>query len=212
MTWTPRSIIGAPYHRSAEAMAVSVASAGPCAKSKRGAVIVTSNRWNVYRAFNGPPAGVSCTADDTCKSTCRIKAMHAEQRALFAAGRHARGAEMVHAKVVDGKLVPSGPPSCGQCSKAAFDAGIAGFWLYHQFEGGPRWHRWDMDLFHARSLASENERAAEAQAKADERIRAAVDLALYPRDTEREYLRHKAGCRDGESLHDAIVRLRAVQP
>lgn len=212
MDWTPKTALGAPYHRSAEAMAVGVANTSPCEEEEHGAVVVTSNHQAVFRGHNGPPAGVSCTAGDTCRSTCRARSVHAEARAIHLAGHQARGSELVHVKVVNGALVTSGRPSCGQCAKAAMDAGIAGVWLYHQFEDGPRWYRYRMAEFHALSLVGEEERAVEGRIRVDELIRQTIDNEIRIRNTEREYLRHAAGCAEGESLLDAIVRLRAVTP
>jgi hypothetical protein len=45
-------------------------------------------------------------------------------------------------------LVPSGGPSCAQCSKLALAAGIVGVWLYH--ENG--WRRYGAGEFHRLSL------------------------------------------------------------
>jgi hypothetical protein len=65
------------------------------------------------------------------------------------AGLHAQGCDMLHVKTVDGELVPSGGPSCVQCSKLALAAGIAGVWLFH--EDG--WRRYGAVEFHELSLA-----------------------------------------------------------
>jgi hypothetical protein len=54
----------------------------------------------------------------------------------------------LHVKTVNGELVPSGGPSCVQCSKLALVCGIAGFWLYHE-EG---WRRYPMQEFHQLSI------------------------------------------------------------
>ncbi len=57
--------------------------------------------------------------------------------------------DMIHAKVVDGELVPSGGPSCWQCSKAILaDGRIGGVWLFHN-EG---WRRYGATEFHRLTL------------------------------------------------------------
>lgn len=57
---------------------------------------------------------------------------------------------MLHVKVVNKEIVPSGPPSCVECSKLALAAGIGFFWLYHD-EG---WKRYAMLDFHEQSIAN----------------------------------------------------------
>ena len=90
-----------------------------------------------------------------CSKIC----VHAEQAALLDAGidLHTRRGEceVAHLKVVDGEPVPSGPPSCVECSKLMLTAGIAAVWLLHESpEGGPpQWRRYDADDFHRRTLA-----------------------------------------------------------
>ena len=68
--------------------------------------------------------------------------MHAEERALddslvwLGRGRGPRPAgwrlHLLHVKIGgDGRVAPSGPPSCGRCSKRILDVGtVAGVWLY----------------------------------------------------------------------------------
>jgi deoxycytidylate deaminase len=121
----------------------------PC-RSKRGAVVFHEELgWTRIwaRGHNSTP---DCDGSPRCKATCRTRAVHAEQAALIRAGLHALGRDLLHVKTIDGQLVPSGGPSCVECSKLALAARIAGVWLYH--ENG--WHRYDATEFHRQSLAA----------------------------------------------------------
>jgi deoxycytidylate deaminase len=113
-----------------------------CQKSKRGVVIWIregSGEYNI--GFNSPPSPFECTGTEACHSNCNKIAVHAEQSALIDAlikGLFSWAAdlgsslEMLHVKVVDGKAVPSGPPSCWQCSRLILEAGIKSMWLLHE--------------------------------------------------------------------------------
>lgn len=130
-------------------LAVEEARRSPC-QSKRGAVIFDA-RGVVAHGFNRQVPPLVCDGSDACKRTCRHSAVHAEQAALLAAGVMARGRDMLHVKVVDGGLVPSGGPSCGQCSRLIVCAGIRHMWLFH--EDG--WRRYDAEEFHRLSVEAE---------------------------------------------------------
>ena len=129
-------------------LAIEVAGLSPC-RSKRGSVIFAAGDV-IAHGHNHKPSGFECDGSAACKATCRAEAVHAEQVALLQAGHAARGAEMLHVKAVDGQLVPSGGPSCVQCSKLGLYAGVAGIWLYH--EQGWRWY--DAAEWHRLSLAA----------------------------------------------------------
>ena len=104
----------------------------PCAKSKRG-VIIVNNGDIVGRGFNGPPRGIECEPD-VCMSVCSHYAVHAEQNAILDAltnGRPLQGATMYHIKVKEGAAKPSERPDCGQCSKISIQAGVAELVLWH---------------------------------------------------------------------------------
>lgn len=66
--------------------------------------------------------------------------MHVEQAALLDAleqedlteENRVDGASMLHVKVIDGKAVPSGEPSCWQCSRLILASGIKTMWLLHE--------------------------------------------------------------------------------
>lgn len=128
------------------AAALRAAAQSPC-RSKRGAAIFTNTRL-VVTGFNHRPDG--CDGSALCKASCRVTAIHAEQDALLGVSVLAEGADMLHVKSVDGALVPSGPPSCVQCSKALLHAGIANMWLYH----ADGWKRYPAREFHWLSLAA----------------------------------------------------------
>lgn len=135
-------------------LAVEAALLSPC-QSKRGVVIFRGD-YVISRGYNYKPRGFACDGSDACKSTCRIEAVHAEQHALLQAGLAACGADLVHVKSVDGRLVPSGDPSCVQCSKLILAVGIDGVWLFH--EDG--WQRYDAERFHRLSLRSNRDKTA----------------------------------------------------
>jgi deoxycytidylate deaminase len=131
------------------ACAIATATFSPCDKSKRGVVIYrSSDHVLVAAAFNSPPVPFVCTGSEACRAACSKVAVHAEQRAIIEAGHACRGAYVVHAKVVGDDLVPSGGPSCWQCSRLMLDAGIAGVWLYQ--ESG--WRLYNAVDFHALTL------------------------------------------------------------
>lgn len=119
-----------------------------CAKIKRG-VVIFSPAGMLVSAYNSPPEPFRCDESAACAAVCNKVAVHAEEAALLAVGRHAHGCDLMHVKVVNGAPVPSGPPSCWQCSRAIVAAGIAGVWLLH--EEGLR--RYEAGEFHRLTLA-----------------------------------------------------------
>lgn len=70
---------------------------------------------------------------------------------MLDAGGLVCGAHLIHVKAVDGKAVPSGPPSCPRCSSVILAAGISVVWLLH--EAG--WTPYTSEHFHAQTLAHE---------------------------------------------------------
>jgi len=114
--------------------AVSIGNKSPCQKSKRGVVI-----FNQYGLLgwgnNHPPKPFVCDGSEGCRGSCNKLAVHAEQAALIDAMNDQEpmlDAEMLHVKVIDGVAVPSGPPSCWQCSRLILDSGIQKVWLLHE--------------------------------------------------------------------------------
>ncbi len=85
--------------------------------------------------FNGPPRGFTCDGSDECRRDCPKLCLHAEQRAIHEATRatphdNLTAYELVHVKVVDGKVVHGGTPSCWQCSRLVVESSLRGVWLY----------------------------------------------------------------------------------
>ena len=136
------------------ALATSIGAQSPCAKSKRGVVVFQTGgampTQLIASGCNGPPGDFVCDGSDACRAVCGKIAVHAEDRAIRGAGRFAEGADLLHVKVVDGVAVPSGGPSCWQCSRTIVDAGIEGVWLLHA--DGLR--RYTAAEFHCLTLAA----------------------------------------------------------
>lgn len=110
--------------------AVAFARRSPCAKSKRGVVILRENGSIVGAGFNHPPAGLVCTGDEACRAACGQLCVHAEMDALREVGNRGGPLEVVHIKVVDGKPVPGGGPSCSPCARDMLDDGrVIAVWL-----------------------------------------------------------------------------------
>lgn len=130
--------------------AIRVAKQSPCQKSKRGAAIWTEGAM-IASGNNHPPGEFKCAGDSSCRNSCNKVAVHAEAAAIVRAaaiGVSIHGLEMLHVKVVDEELVPSGPPSCWQCSRLILESGISNMWLYH--EDG--WRQYSASEFHLLTL------------------------------------------------------------
>jgi deoxycytidylate deaminase len=111
----------------------------PCAKSNRGVVIfrrLGHRAGAVEVGWNEPPAPMKCDGSDLCREHCNRLCVHAEMTALLRLLRQPAlrlsEFEMLHVKVVDGKPVPSGPPSCWQCSRLILQVGLKAMWLLHE--------------------------------------------------------------------------------
>lgn len=130
------------------AEAIEEAKLSPC-QSKRGAAVFRGDTVD-GTGHNHLVEPFTCDGSDACKRTCRAHAVHAEQAAMIEARGYCYGSELLHVKVVDGELVPSGGPTCSQCSKIAVEAGIAGVWLYH----ADGWRRYEATEFHRLSVLS----------------------------------------------------------
>lgn len=137
--------------------AVTAARYSTCQKSQRGVVIwrrcagpagILSHGWN-------HPAVGRCDGSAACRRDCSKTCVHAEMYALTDAaqlGKGIRGAEMLHVKVVDGEPVPSGPPSCWQCSRHIAFSGLVAMWLLEEVDGEPRLVRYNPVEFHRLTL------------------------------------------------------------
>lgn len=128
--------------------AVELANLSPCSKSKRGVVIF--NRYRVLgRGYNHPPGPFICAGDDACRAACGRICIHAEQAALLDYEQGGDDTELLHVKVEGAQAVPSGPPSCWQCSRLILLVpDIQGVWLLH--EAGLR--RYSSIEFHRETL------------------------------------------------------------
>lgn len=112
------------------AAAVKIGATSPCAKSKRGVVIFDSVVHSVNSFGKNHPAVGTCDGSDACRRDCTKRCVHAEQAALLKLAP-CKEAVLLHIKVVDGKGVPGGPPSCIECSKLIVASGkIAHVWLW----------------------------------------------------------------------------------
>lgn len=144
-----------------------VGASSPCAKSKRGAVIFNPEEadrildgrtaleqanisgWSLEGAQSGtlrtaahnrPPAPMVCTGTEACRANCGKLCNHAEALAILYSNEYGGDqaeCEMVHVKVVDGKVVAGGPPSCWQCSRLILETGLRGIWLYEENDECP---------------------------------------------------------------------------
>lgn len=114
--------------------AIEMSSYSLCGKSKRGVVIWNPFGNNWVGGWNEPPDTFMCQEIDICEKYCGQLCVHAEQNALLKAGPHmVAPLELLHVKTVDGKAVPSGKPSCLECSKLILAVGvnIKVVWLLH---------------------------------------------------------------------------------
>ncbi len=137
--------------------AVSYAMLSPCAKSKRGALLVDMNA-RVYsqrgvvvgHGFNAPPGSDRCDGSDACRAACGRRCEHAEAAAIRNAleGPDSRGSlhglHMLHVKAHGHVAVSSNEPSCERCSVTMLAHGIGVMWLLTST--GLR--AWDMADFH----------------------------------------------------------------
>jgi deoxycytidylate deaminase len=131
----------------------------PCEKSKRGAALFNRERHDQWEdnpppsfmligaatetrrdhviaatGFNGQPAPFTCSGSDLCRRDCAQLCLHAEERAIRAAGAldDVVDLELVHVKVVNGEVVPGKGPGCAQCSRLIVETSIRGIWLFEQ--------------------------------------------------------------------------------
>lgn len=130
------------------AIALEASTSSPCQKSKRGAVAFR-DRELVALGWNHRPDGAACDGSERCRANCAREAVHAEQ-VLIVSTADLDGADVIHVKSIDGRLVESPGPKCVECSKLLTAAGAAAVWLYH-LEG---WRRYEIAEFHRLSLAA----------------------------------------------------------
>lgn len=146
--------------------AISHAINGNCSKSRRGVAIWRPRGSLLSVACNRRADGLRCDGSAACRRDCKQICTHAEEVALHAAGVSVKGAELLHIEMVlqddipsdiepgkqiiidDWTGVPSGPPSCVECSKMILEAGIAGVHLFH----ADGWRRYTAVEFHQATL------------------------------------------------------------
>lgn len=118
-------------------IATMCAQGSPCKKSRRG-VVLWRRDFNsyIYKGCNHPPRPFVCNGSQECADACSKICIHAEQDAIMDAVRNLdnlRYFQLLHVKVnAEGNPVPSGPPSCWQCSKLILISGIERVWLLHE--------------------------------------------------------------------------------
>lgn len=135
--------------------AISASLKSPC-RSKRGVVIFRHHRVE-STGFNYKPLPFECDSSERCKETCGEEAVHAEEAALLnGMGVELYGADLLHVKTVNGKLVPSGGPSCVKCSRLILHCMLKHVWLYH--EDG--WRSYEAVEFHRLSLEAHRAKKA----------------------------------------------------
>lgn len=110
--------------------AIIAARRSTCHKDQRGAAVWHAARGGLVAASNGPPEPFACDGSDICRAACGKLAVHAEMRAVNrylrgVTGFATTGMQVLHIRVVDGKPVTSGPPSCITCSRDMLDAGVS---------------------------------------------------------------------------------------
>lgn len=139
------------------AKAVEAASWSKCLKSQRGVVIWRRSGGVLSQGFNFPVT-TACDGSDACKADCAKRCIHAEQHALMEAQRYGKGvhgAEMLHVKTVNGAPVPSGEPSCWQCSRVIATSDLAAMWLLVlNADGDPVLRRYTTREFHELTLTN----------------------------------------------------------
>lgn len=132
---------------------VKAAAAGPCAKSKRGAIIAADGL--MLTAVNAPAGGRPCDGSAACRANCSQVCNHAEERAVLQALRHRplHRAHVIHVAVdPDGTPRDKAVPGCVSCSRLMLEAGVEFVWLWG---GAPaRWQVWTAADFHAATLAN----------------------------------------------------------
>lgn len=165
--------------------AIVFARTSPCRKSRRGCAIFNPAAAGVAgliigAGFNGQVPPWRC--DGTCnrkledgRSVCGLTAEHAEYRAIISAidclalsnrwstEQRLGGMELVHIKVNEnGVPVPSGGPSCIDCSRHVVSSRLEAVWLFQHgtvtdANGIGRhtpasWVRWPALDFHAETM------------------------------------------------------------
>lgn len=124
-----------------------------CRKSHRGAIAwYAQGKTFTFASGTNMPLGRPCDGTAGCAATCPFRCVHAEVQALNGMRRGTFSElQLLHVKVADGKPVPSGGPSCADCSKfiLLFQPRVAAVWLLH----ADGWRNYDPEEFHELSVA-----------------------------------------------------------
>lgn len=178
------------------------AAKSPCMKSKRGSVLfnpeeiegwatgsgdyreTTVEQFIVASGWNGPPPDFRCTRNSICRKACGQICVHAEERAIRAAGClvDLEDLELVHIKVQEfpiemgpvelahtqlmtlpeGRFAPvaTGTPSCTTCARTIADTAIKGVWLWempgrYDDDPAPAWRFYEPREFYERTMDHE---------------------------------------------------------
>ncbi len=135
-------------------------SRGPCAKSKRVSAIISCSletydgisSYPYIIATNTPPGKFVCLNNEACKANCNKVCVHAEENVILKAFQYrtieVAGGACLHLKIVDGKPVPSGKPSCVYCSRKILQSGLKYMFLFHE----TGWCRYTAEEFHEHTL------------------------------------------------------------
>lgn len=117
-------------------LAAKEAKKSTCKKSQRGVVIIRGGVI-LSKGHNKVTLSELCNPciRENIKDNSRVElcsAIHAEQMALLnVKNRLLKDAKMYHIEVKDGKMKPSGNPSCTVCSRMIYEAEIE-FVLWHE--------------------------------------------------------------------------------
>lgn len=140
---------------------IKIGSRGPCCKSKRVSAIISSDTIEIYDdicqhpyivATNTPPGKLKCLNNEECKKNCNKYCVHAEENVILKAYSlktiEVLGGTILHLKIVDGKAVPSGNPSCIYCSRKILQCGLKYMFLFHE----TGWKRYTAEEFQLETM------------------------------------------------------------
>ena len=129
--------------------------AGPCRKSRRGALLLADNMLEV--GVNRRADGRPCTGSAECRAACAQICNHAEEAAVVAAMRRRARLENVHVLHVaigedDKPRSDKITPSCITCSRLMLAAGVSVVWLWGLTGARHEWCPWPIRDFHEATL------------------------------------------------------------
>ena len=147
--------------------------AGPCRKSRRGALLLADNMLEI--GVNRRADGRACTGSAACRASCAQICNHAEEAAVIGAMRRRARLENVHVLHVaigedDKPRSDKIAPSCITCSRLMLAAGVSVVWLWGLTGARHEWCPWPMRDFHEATLRT---CGADVRATEDRSIEAA---------------------------------------